>query len=220
MISREYRCIYIHIPKTAGTSIETGFGAYRRERKRGAQDHRSIRNLNESVWPPSRGAYSLEDWAKYINQRIKARIHGFDGVTSDQMDTYFKFAFVRNPWGRVHSWYRNVMRDEQHRKELSIPADISFPDFVSNHLDVWALRSQLSWVVNEKGDIAVDYIGRFESLEDDYRTICAKVGKPADSLPKMLYHDTVSYRNAYDSASKVLVAEKYAEEISRLGYLF
>jgi hypothetical protein len=157
---------------------------------------------------------------RYFNQRIKGRRHGFECATKDQMDSYFKFAFVRNPWDRVHSWYRNVMRDELHRKELSIAPDLSFAEFVQKHLDVWALRPQLSWLTDENGDIAVDYIGKFETLEEDYRIICEKVGKPTESLPRTLHYDAVSYRDVYDSTSEALVAEKYAEEIERLSYLF
>jgi len=220
MISSKYHCIYIHIPKTAGTSVETSFGVHGERRKRGAQDHRSIRNLHDAVWPPVRGAESVEGWLRFFNQRIKGRMHGFEFVTKDQMDTYFKFAFVRNPWDRVYSWYRNVMRDELHQKELSISGDSSFPEFVQNHLDVWALKPQLSWITDEKGEIAIDYIGKFETLEDDYRFICEKVGKPAEELPKALHYGTASYREAYDSSTKALVAEKYAEEIQHLGYSF
>jgi len=41
-----------------------------------------------------------------------------------------------------------------------------------------------------------------------------------ERLPRTLHYGTVSYREAYDSTSKMLVAEKYAEEIERLEYSF
>ena len=43
MISHDYRCIFIHIPKCAGTSIEDALGHLDNHPGRGGQDHRSIR---------------------------------------------------------------------------------------------------------------------------------------------------------------------------------
>ena len=44
MISDEYKCIFIHIPKTAGTSIENSLGHFK-ELQRGVQDHRPINDI-------------------------------------------------------------------------------------------------------------------------------------------------------------------------------
>ena len=51
MISHRHRCIFIHIPKTAGTSIEERLAD---GSLRGRQDHRSIRNLENSLLPSPR----------------------------------------------------------------------------------------------------------------------------------------------------------------------
>ncbi len=147
-------------------------------------------------------------------------MHGFDFVTLEQMDTYFKFAFVRNPWDRVYSWYRNVMRDKLHQQELSIGGDSSFQEFVRNCLDTWALRPQLSWITDETGEVAIDYVGKFETLEDDYRFICKRLGKPVKKLPMTLHYGAAPYQEVYDKYTKALVAEKYAEEIERFEYVF
>lgn len=45
MISHEYQCIFIHIPKCAGTSIENAFGHFKNHVGPGGQDHRTIRYL-------------------------------------------------------------------------------------------------------------------------------------------------------------------------------
>ena len=44
MISHKYKCIYIHIPKTAGSSVEKKLGLYN-ELSWGVQDHRTIRDI-------------------------------------------------------------------------------------------------------------------------------------------------------------------------------
>ena len=78
---REKRCIFIHIPKTAGKSVR-------------------------------RALYATETF------HIPAfRYHACD---PEAFEAYFKFSFVRNPWGRCLSAYEYL------KKRCS--SDMSFPD--------------------------------------------------------------------------------------------
>ena len=220
MISHKYRCIYIHIPKTAGTSVELKLGLHGEVRKRGSQDHRTIRNLHDAIWPPSIGRYAPIAWLRYINQRYQGYAKGFQFLSKQQWDSYFKFAFVRNPWDRVYSWYRNVMRDEVHQKMLQVSKDCDFRQFVANHLEIWALRPQWSWIVDENDAMVVDYVGKFEALEADFEFVCRQIGMTDVALPKALHYGASMYKDAYDDASKTLVAKKYAKEIDYFEYSF
>uniref|UniRef100_A0A1D9FVM8 Sulfotransferase family protein n=1 Tax=Moorena producens (strain JHB) TaxID=1454205 RepID=A0A1D9FVM8_MOOP1 len=47
MISHEHKCIFVHIPKCAGTSIEHLLGHFDDFSGRGGQDHRSIRTIEQ-----------------------------------------------------------------------------------------------------------------------------------------------------------------------------
>ena len=114
MISTRHRCIFVHIPKTAGTSVEAALGWFT-EYTRGAQDHRSIRKLREAITP-------------------------------DEFCTYFKFTFVRNPWDRVVSWYKNALEDPVHRQKYGISETCSFREFLTAHEANWGLKSQLRWI--------------------------------------------------------------------------
>ena len=51
-------------------------------------------------------------------------------VNKIQYEEYFKFSILRNPWERLYSWYRNVIRDEGHLKRFDIEATITFEDFI------------------------------------------------------------------------------------------
>ena len=211
MKSDLYECIYIHIPKTAGTSIGTLLGAYEKGRRRGDQDHRTIQNIQDAFTPSGIDIFSPRRWGKYANQNFRARRMGFENISKNEFDSYFKFAIVRNPWDRVYSWYRNVIRDPMHLKAHCIGSDISFDFFIENCMDSWALRSQLSWIKDGEGDVIVDFVGRFENLEEDIDKVKKKIGADHVTLPHELFAAfSESYLDAYNDRTYELVGSRYA----------
>lgn len=220
MISREYQCVYIHIPKTAGTSIETWFDYHGEEERRGRQDHRSLKHLQQAIWPSSRGRFGVQHFIHFVNQRYKARRMDFACVTQNEYQTFFKFAIVRNPWDRVYSWYRNVMRDEIHQHELGVPAGCEFDDFLVRHLDNWALEPQMFWLRDAEDKMGLDYVGKFEELQQAFDVICERLGVADSSLPKKLDSGTSDFRSGYSGPGRDIVAGKYAEEIKMFNYSF
>ena len=220
MISHENKCIYIHIPKTAGTSVEKHLGAHQSVGLRLKQDHRTVSNIMGGISPFSSGKVNLRSILVYFNQRYKGALQGVNFVSKRQFDSYFKFCFVRNPWDRTYSWYRNVLRDPLHQKELGISEDITFSDFVTYHANQWALRPQIDWIVNAEGKVIVDYVGKFENLEYDFKVICEHLGLEDSTLPMTLDSGKVTYIDAYDNSLKKLVAERYHKEIKLFNYRF
>ena len=65
MISHKYKCIFIHIPKCAGTSIEQALGHFDEYSGRGRQDHRTIRMI-ENPAPPIQVISSKENIIQYL----------------------------------------------------------------------------------------------------------------------------------------------------------
>lgn len=189
MISARYRCVFVHVPRTGGTSIEQALGWFDRLAY-DVQDHRTVGAL--------RGAMAPEDFA-----------------------AYFKFTFVRNPWDRVASWYKNVMEDPVHQEHFGVPAGIPFTEFVRDHAGIWGLQPQLDWIREPGRDIELDFIGRFERLAADFRTVCRRLGTEDLTLSHQLQSDDRTlYAALYDEASRTLVGTRYAEEIAMFDYRF
>ena len=220
MISHENRCIYIHIPKTAGTSIEKRLGAHIDCSQRLSQDHRTIRNIQSAISPSYGKRIDMRSVLSFIYQRYQAHKHGVKTVTKDQFTEYFKFCFVRNPWDRAYSWYRNVLRDTIHQTNLGIEKNISFSDFLINHADQWALMPQTDWIIDNKGNVVVDFVGKFENLESDFKLICERLYIEDATLPVTLDSGNVSYIDAYDNKLIKLIEVRYHTEILLFDYKF
>ncbi len=227
MISHHYRCIFIHIPKCAGTSIEQALGHWDGISGRGGQDHRPIRwiePLTPDIWPAAlRTAENRRElvarFRHYLaplpNPRNKWR------VTPLQYLQYFKFAVVRNPWARAYSWYRNVLRDARHQQTYGFSADISFADFLPRAVGRDMLRPQTYWLRNFRGHIPLNFIIRFENLHEDFAKACEHMGISPLPLPHALPDaQKQDYRTVYTRDLRELVANVYREEIALFGYTF
>lgn len=220
MISSEHECVFVHIPKTAGTSIEKKLGLFD-ELEQGVQDHRCVFHLEP--WSLDHVRYlPSERGVKILFERLLESYRYGRPLPENKFSDYLKFSFVRNTWGRVYSWYRNVLRDKMHRDALGVEKDISLKNFLKKHSRQTGLNSQFYWLRGVDGNINMDFIGRYEKLERDFDKISDKIGINDPSLPKVLHTDTEpkQYRKGYNEGTKSIVRQRYREEIDYFGFEF
>lgn len=154
----------------------------------------------------------------------------------------FTFAFVRNPWDRLVSCYRDKVRGEVDgythftirpgvanclARFDAFVAGMSFEDFViavASIPDAAAdrhFRSQHTFVTNGAGKIAVDFVGRYESLLRDFQVVREKIGLPDIVLPRLqAARESVRYPTFYSPRIRDLVAERFRRDIEIFGYQF
>ena len=217
MVSHQHRCIFIHIPKTAGSSIEKELGHFQTI-SHDVQDHRTVRELEPFAMRHLGQGLVGKD--PYLLKRLRNRLGGEVTASSRQYREYFKFTFVRNTWARTFSWYRNVMTNEQFMAERGIDAEIGLKQFLIEHPDEWGARSQLYWIENSEGNVPLDFIGRFESLEQDWRQVGKILGFEDRPLPHLVVGEGRKYVDFYDQGTIDLVAERYHREIEMFGFKF
>lgn len=154
---------------------------------------------------------------------------------------YFKFALVRNPWDRLVSCFRDKIRspdcnDPGYTNGVAMPLQrfdgtffggMSFREFVDavcalpdsvadNHF-----RSQLYQLTDVQGNLLVNYIGRFESMQASLGEINEKTGlRLSAEIHLNKSGNGESFRDYYDSGLVEKVRKRYFADIHFLQYKF
>ena len=154
---------------------------------------------------------------------------------------YFCFCFVRNPWDRIVSCYKNKIHPDNNYNDpwfkngVALPfirygnyfqGGMSFDDFVDavklipderadNHF-----KSQHRFIMDKKGNLLARYIGRFENFDEDFGHICRILGLSNIQLPHLMQGDRKNYRHYYSDLTKSIVGERFSEDIKLFGYDF
>ncbi len=143
---------------------------------------------------------------------------------------HFKFTFVRNPYDRLVSCYEDKIMSDRKKEDLLIKNELykkmPFKEFVKAIYSISDIRadqhikSQYFFVADRKGNLLVDFIGKFENLQDDYKKICKKLGikKPKKLPTKNKSKRKKDYREYYDKETKRLVYERYKKDFEMFGY--
>jgi hypothetical protein len=139
-------------------------------------------------------------------------------LTEQQFKEYFKFAYVRNPWDRTVSLYHYIRRNSRHRYHKQCISDGNFSTYLkSEHLE--SLPQQYDFI-SKHGKNLLDFVGKFENLQEDFNIICDKIGIPKIKLPHKNKSNHKHYTEYYDDETRQIVAERYAKDIKYFGYKF
>jgi hypothetical protein len=140
-----------------------------------------------------------------------------DGVLSPEWTSapagYFRFAVVRNPWDRfVSGWkYCESTRERALREVLS-----ALPRQGHDYRHV--TRPQHTTLFEERGEAVVDYLIRFERLQDGFDAVCDLIGKARCSLPHRNRGARGHYRDYFDAESRRIFLQNFAKDVELFGY--
>ncbi len=205
MISHKKKFIFVHVYKTAGTSVREALKPYCVK-----WDERVSRRMRKFPWlsPLADKLYSYHlpasEWIRKIGE---ARFR-----------SYFSFAFVRNPWDWQVSLYNFMLKTKGYHQHDMGSGISGFTQYLE-----WRCREEVrfqrDFVFSKDGRQLVDFIGRFENLEADFRHVCSRIGVSAE-LPKLNGSGHRPYQDFYTPETIELVRRTFAADIDLFNYEF
>jgi len=202
--------LFIHIPKTGGSSIEKALGMYAPWEQ---ENQEILFGLIQSEELLAHG------WGSAFLQHLSwSELQQHWDLSEAE-----RFAAVRNPWARFASVYTNT---DNHLKQVAMSQGIeleglSFDEFVDATmlLEHAHLRSQLDYLVGADGELAVKNLLRTEQLNTDLKQLCERLGLEIE-LPWANRSSPRSkpFKELYSPASWQRIGERYAMDVETLGY--
>ena len=136
--------------------------------------------------------------------------------------TYFKFAFVRNPWDRVVSAYENIIRTHRMPNLHYLDPNQSFEEFVqyleSTNLEYEDVHFRLQTVLVPIEEM--DFIGRFENLENDLNLLMEMLELENREILHLNKTEHTHYSHYYTDETRDIIARIYKTDIEAFNYKF
>jgi hypothetical protein len=200
MISFQKRFLFVHIPKTAGNSIQSVLRDYSEDQLV------ALRNEQDGI-----ERFGLRN-PKYKIKKHSTLSEYRDALGDERFRTLYKFTCVRNPWDRMVSYYFTPTQNPETWDRRKFRAIISKAVSVADYLRLDS---------GEGNPFAnVDYIMRFENLADDFRAVCTAIGISPVTLPQYNCSSREHYAKYYDDELREFVRTRFAAEIERFNYRF
>lgn len=199
-ISHTHKFLFIKTRKTAGSSIEKFF----------------LDNLDDKIIFGGMPPENLEPIN--CNKCIEHKGWKFIGKKYKQeWNNYYKFTIERNPWDKVVSLYFwQIKTEPQHNIT-------SFEDYIFNKCKLYNKKDWNLYTKDNKP--IVDYIIRYENLNEDFSKLCDNLKIPYDNnLQKINLKSSIrknnNYKDMYNSETRDIVSNVFKKEIDYFNYQF
>ena len=195
MINHKYKFIFIHIPRTAGHSIDTMF--------------LDLGMVDEEFWHDSSieiiKKFGIEIWNSYFSFSIIR--NPWDRFLSEYIwqGNNFKTA-IETKWGNKNISFVDFCKSDFNW----------YPEYERSRLS----KTQLSFLTDDKGKICVDKLIKFENLQEEFSGVFDKIGIAKMKIPHRNKTKHKSYWKYYNDETIEIVTKKFEEDIKFFGYEF
>jgi hypothetical protein len=209
-LSYTHRFIFIHVYRAGGQSVSAALSPYSTVPRRTL-----LARVPLARRLAKRQLYSLRG---YNHGHIKAR-ELKAALPPEIFETFFKFTFVRNPWDWHVSIYHYIRQRTDHPHHEFYKSLHTFDTYLDWQINTEGVELQSEFVLSESGDMLVDFVGRYETLAEDFEAVCDRIGIES-ALPHVNRSRHADFRDYYTPETRELVEEVYRADIELFGYRF
>ncbi|GHG91401.1 sulfotransferase family 2 domain-containing protein [Pseudodonghicola xiamenensis] len=205
--------VFIHIPKTGGTSLALALEA------RAMKDDLMLGDTPKARRRRHR-LHSAPAQGRLWKHSTLADIEGL--VPDSLLDGLFAFTLVRNPWARALSYYRWLRLQSFDHPAVRLAGALSFEGFVTHGDTRAAFRAHPfpSYMRRSDGrEQCAAYI-RLERFAEDAAPLVAHLGFSLELPHENRSGPEADYPAIYTPRAAEAVAEACAQDIDRFGYDF
>lgn len=207
LISDSHEFIFVRVRKTASQSMWAALKPF-------------VLSRPDDRWTRFKSRAGLErDYRRYRFRAHEEISTAQKLLPVDKFDRYFKFAIVRNPWRRLVSEYEFILKSPHHGRYTRVKELGGFDGFIEMQIprrDAY----QINQLCDREGRFMMDYVGKLETLDDDWKTICGRIGITHEPLPRKNISVTRPYTDYYTPEMRDKVARHWSREIEQFGYEF
>ena len=206
IVSHKHRFIFFAVPKTATHAIRQALREHT-----GSEDWEQQVLFGEQFLP-------IPEIARIKHGHISVR-QIRPHLDPEVWNSYFKFGFVRNPFDRYVSTCFFLNRNDSNFATSAttfMKRALSVPRFRQRIL----VKPQNLQLSDDNGDIALDVVGRYETLQQSYDEICRRIGIPGKDLERKNPSQHAAFTEYYDDELRDIVAEYYRDDLAAFGYEF
>ena len=205
IVSALHKFIFVAIPKTGTHSVRRALREHL-----GSQDMEQVGLFVQKKFPIpelaqlQHGHLSLQQVRPYLRP--------------EEWDSFFKFAFVRNPFDRFVSYCAFMTRAEGHFERD--PKRVMRHFFANPPWQHILFQPQHSFVTGADDELLADHVGRMEEMQASYDEIAKRIGIPTAQLERVNSSNRRDYRDYYNQELIDGVAALYSRDLELFGYKF
>lgn len=199
MLIPQEKILFIHIPRTGGTTIESYF--------RQNLIKKSATELYGKKCLPENEIYHLDGRQHYPLAYFEHK---------DRIDDYYIFTFVRHPYDRLISAYEYSFSKKYNFNTIVciLPVVTQFyRSFSSSYL--CHLIPQHRFLTS---NIDFDFIGRYERYKQDFQHLLSDLELPIKAMPHIFKTRKKPFKRYLNSFTQYFINVSYHKDFKLFGY--